>query len=381
MQEIKNIQTKIIYYYNLPIVQENLLYIYGGLLFILLLLVTIFLINFLKNSKKKVLITNKNIDEIVEDIPVEASKKTWKQRLHDGLGQSRSEVWGKLAKVFSGRRVSDETIEEVEEILYSADVGNALIQELITDLNNNIDREFQENEFIEYIKGVLKTKAVDVQATVKEELFSMKKEQSKLNVIMVVGINGVGKTTTVGKLASKLSASGAKVVVGACDTFRAAAVEQLEIWATRSNAEFVKGKEGSGPSGVAYDALEKAIKLEADYCILDTAGRLHNNEGLMEELAKTKRVLGKLIPEAPHESILVLDAITGQNALSQAREFNSKLDLTGLIFTKCDGSSKAGSAITIVNELQKPIYYLGVGESVDDLNRFDLDEYLDALLS
>ena len=198
---------------------------------------------------------------------------------------------------------------------------------------------------------------------------------------MIVGVNGAGKTTTIGKLATKLTNQGAKVVVGACDTFRAAAVDQLQVWCDRSGAQMVRAKEGSNPSGVGYAALEKALNEKADYCILDTAGRLHTKGNLMDELSKSKNVLSKLDKDAPHQTLLVIDAITGQNALRQAEEFHKALNLTGLIFTKCDGSSKAGSAVGIVKNLQVPITYIGVGEGVEDINIFDLDEYLNALLS
>ena len=205
-------------------------------------------------------------------------------------------------------------------------------------------------------------------------------KRGKTKVIMVVGVNGAGKTTTIGKLATKLTSQGANVVVGACDTFRAAAVDQLQVWCDRAGATMIRAKEGSNPSGVGYEALQTALTEKADYCILDTAGRLHTKGNLMDELAKSKNVLKKLDENAPHQVLLVIDAITGQNAIRQAEEFNKTLDLTGLIFTKCDGSSKAGSAVSIVQSLKVPITYIGVGESVEDLNNFNLDEYLGALL-
>ncbi|MBH46775.1 MAG: signal recognition particle-docking protein FtsY [Halobacteriovorax sp.] len=198
---------------------------------------------------------------------------------------------------------------------------------------------------------------------------------------MVVGVNGAGKTTTIGKLATKLTAQGAKVVVGACDTFRAAAVDQLQVWCDRAGATMIRAKEGANPSGVGYDALQTALNEKADYCILDTAGRLHTAGNLMDELKKSKTVLQKLDASAPHHTLLVIDAITGQNALRQAEEFHKTLELNGLILTKCDGSSKAGSAVSIVSTLQVPIAYIGVGESVEDLDEFKLDDYLKALLA
>jgi fused signal recognition particle receptor len=197
---------------------------------------------------------------------------------------------------------------------------------------------------------------------------------------MIVGVNGAGKTTTIGKLATRLQKTGAKVVVGACDTFRAAAIEQLEVWCKRAGVEMVKAAHGADPSGVAYETFQKAKSMAADYCIIDTAGRLHNNSNLMEELKKTQRVLTKLDSSAPHEVFLVVDAITGQNALRQAEEFNKALNLTGLIFTKCDGSAKAGSGVTMVDNLKVPIVLIGVGEQVEDLDQFNTEQYLNALL-
>jgi len=205
-------------------------------------------------------------------------------------------------------------------------------------------------------------------------------DKGQTKVIMVVGVNGAGKTTTIGKLATKFRAEGASVVVGACDTFRAAAVDQLQIWCDRAGATMIRAKEGSNPSGVGYDTLQAALNAKADYCILDTAGRLHTKENLMEELTKSKNVLKKLDPNAPHHILLVIDAITGQNAIRQAEEFHKALDLNALIFTKCDGSSKAGSAVSIVSQLKLPIAYIGVGESAEDLDIFNLDDYLNALL-
>ncbi len=197
---------------------------------------------------------------------------------------------------------------------------------------------------------------------------------------MIVGVNGAGKTTTIGKLATKLKGQGAKVIVGACDTFRAAAVDQLQVWCDRAGVDMVRAKDGADPSGVAYDTVAKAFAENYDYCLIDTAGRLHTNQNLMDELAKTKRVMAKINPEAPQEVLLVLDAITGQNALKQAQEFHKALQLTGIIFTKCDGSAKAGSAVGIVDQLRVPITYIGVGETVDDLHLFDLDLYLKTLV-
>lgn len=316
--------------------------------------------------------------------PVAPPKIDWSERLFKGLSRSRSEVWSKVSKLFTGNKLTEEAIEEIEELLYSADIGPKTVAELIEALEEKSASEanFDENGFKSFLYSFLKAKMEEVQENVNSSLYEFNKDEEYKGpkVIMVVGVNGAGKTTTIGKLATKLTSMGANVVVGACDTFRAAAVDQLEVWCQRANATMIRAKEGANPSGVGYDALQKAINEKADYCILDTAGRLHTAGNLMDELTKSKNVLKKLDESAPHETLLVIDAITGQNAIRQAEEFNKALSLTGLIFTKCDGSSKAGSAISIVDTLKVPISYIGVGENVEDLNIFDLNSYLGALL-
>ncbi|MBC7430016.1 MAG: signal recognition particle-docking protein FtsY [Bacteriovorax sp.] len=316
--------------------------------------------------------------------PIAAPKKeiSFKDRLKSGLSRSRSEVWGKLTNLFSGPGLTDDTIDSLEELLYSADIGTATVGELIEEVKKKAkEGNFTEESFKTFLFDFLKSKMKPIQENVDHSLYQFDKNaEKKTKVIMVVGVNGAGKTTTIGKLATKLRAQGASVVVGACDTFRAAAVDQLQVWCDRAGATMIRAKEGANPSGVGYDALQAAINQNADYCILDTAGRLHNKENLMDELAKSKNVLKKLDSSAPHQILLVIDAITGQNALRQAEEFHKTLGLTGLIFTKCDGSSKAGSAVTIVEQLKLPIAYIGVGESAEDLDVFNIDDYLHALL-
>ena len=318
----------------------------------------------------------------VEPTPAPVPEKSWKDRLTKGLSRSRDGVWGKIGSLFSGGGLDDDALEEVEELLYGADLGPKATGELIESLEEKAkSSDFDEAQFKAYIKEFLKNKMADVQSRNEGDLFEFSGNSTGMpKVIMVVGVNGAGKTTTIGKLATKLTQQGAKVVVGACDTFRAAAVDQLQVWCERAGATMIRAKEGANPSGVGYDALQTAINEKADYCILDTAGRLHTAGNLMEELSKSKTVLKKLMEDAPHHTLLVIDAITGQNAIRQAEEFHKALDLTGLVFTKCDGSSKAGSAISIVDSLQIPITYIGVGENVEDLSVFNLDEYLDALV-
>lgn len=328
-------------------------------------------------------------EEISEAVKEEVKKPTvveagpsWSERLSKGLSRSRSEVWGKIGALFGGGKLNDETLEEVEELLYGADIGPAMVGELIKQLQEQAGSgNFTEAQFKNFLFNFLRSKLETVQERISPEIYEFDATTHKgTKVIMVVGVNGAGKTTTIGKLATKLTRQGAKVVVGACDTFRAAAVDQLQVWCERAGAQMIRAKEGASPSGVGYEALQAALNSGADYCILDTAGRLHTASNLMDELKKSKEVLRKLDPEAPEHTLLVLDAITGQNALRQAEEFNKTLALTGLIFTKCDGSSKAGSAIGIVEKLGVPMAYIGVGESVEDLNVFNLDDYLNALL-
>ncbi len=304
-------------------------------------------------------------------------------RLRQGLSRSRQEVWGRALSLFKAG-VNDDVLQELEEVLYAADIGPSMVSELMTAISRAhlVKPMNSEDDVKQFLFSFLKEKMLSAQAKLSPELWHFDAAQANsLKTIMIVGVNGAGKTTTIGKLATKLRRQGAKVIVGACDTFRAAAVDQLQVWCDRAEVQMVRAKEGNNPTGVAYDALQLAMQQQADYCLLDTAGRLHTKENLMEELAKTKRVLSKLDADAPQQVLLVLDAITGQNALRQAEEFHKFLGLTGLIFTKCDGSSKAGSAVKIAHELQVPITYIGVGESVEDLDIFDLDQYLRALLN
>lgn len=317
--------------------------------------------------------------EKVEEVVV--PRVSWSQRIFKGLERTRNDVWGKIDGILKNSNVTEEQFEEIEEILYTSDLSPAIVAELLDDMRARAKKEGESTgDFLSFIKDFLKERMVDIQKKENKDLYAFSGPGNGTKVIMIVGVNGAGKTTTIGKLATKLKAQGANVVVGACDTFRAAAVEQLEVWCKRADVELIRAHDGADPSGVAYDTVQKAKDMNADYCIIDTAGRLHTASNLMDELAKTKKVMSKVMSDAPHETLLVIDAITGQNALRQAEEFNKTLDLTGLIFTKCDGSSKAGSAVSIVEKLNVPITYIGVGEDVDDLNVFDLDEYLDALL-
>ncbi len=308
---------------------------------------------------------------------VPAVGPSWTQRLTSGLSRARQDVWGKLLQTLGqGGQAS----EEAEEILYTADLPPKLVEELLAALAKKQSEVKDEESLKHALAEFLRSKMSPFHPETKRDPLAFTGPAAKPRVIMIVGVNGAGKTTTVGKLAAKLRAQGAKVLVGACDTFRAAAVDQLQVWCERAGADMVRAKDGADPSGVAYDTVARAHKEGHDVCLVDTAGRLHTAVGLMEELAKTKRVMAKVDPACPQEVWLVIDAITGQNALKQAQEFHKALGLTGLVFTKCDGSAKAGSAVAIVDQLQVPITYIGVGEGVEDLQPFSVDEYVQALV-
>jgi len=330
---------------------------------------------FIKNKQKpqqeKIELRASKEEQVKETI----SEISWTERLNTGLKKSRDELWGRVGQLFSQENPA---LDEIEELLYTADLPTRLVDELIEKLSKSHKgksaQEIQKNIFDYFF-----TKLEPIQASRMNEVFQFQAGQ-KTKVIMIVGVNGAGKTTTIGKLATKLKSQGAKVLVGACDTFRAAAVDQLQVWCDRAGVEMVRAADGADPSGVAYGAVQRAHLEKFDFCLIDTAGRLHTNQNLMEELAKTKRVLSKISPDYPQEVLLVVDAITGQNAIKQAQEFNKSLQLSGIIFTKCDGSSKAGSAIAIIDELKVPVTNIGVGEAVEDLEAFDLSAYLRSLL-
>jgi len=304
-------------------------------------------------------------------------------RLKDGLSKTRDNVMEKVSRVISAhRKIDDELLDEIEEILILGDVGVATTSSIIDNLRARVKKERYEDAtelhrlLREEIAALFQGETVTTDGT----SISIPADKKPF-VIMVVGVNGVGKTTTIGKLAYNYRMSGKKVVIGAADTFRAAANEQLEIWAQRAGVDIIQQQHGADPAAVAYDTLQSALKKEADVVIIDTAGRLHTKVNLMEELKKIRRVMSKLQDDTPHEVLLVLDATTGQNAIQQAKQFSDAVGVTGLVVTKLDGTAKGGVVIGISSELQMPVQYIGVGEQIDDLQVFDRESFVSALFS
>lgn len=305
-----------------------------------------------------------------------AEKTGFFTKLKNGLSKTRNGFVSGMDSVFHGfSKIDDDFYEELEEMLVMGDVGvnttNLLIEKLKESVKKNHVKDPQacRELLIEAIKEIM---------VLPEDAYSFLQEKT---VIMVVGVNGVGKTTTVGKLAGRMKESGKKVLVAAADTFRAAANEQLTRWAERAEVDIISSREGTDPASVVYDAVTAAKARNTDILLCDTAGRLHNKKNLMDELAKMNRVVDREYPDAKRETWVVLDATTGQNALNQAREFNEAANLNGIVLTKMDGTAKGGIAIAICNELNIPVKYIGVGEGIDDLQKFNVDEFVEALFS
>lgn len=301
-------------------------------------------------------------------------KKGFFSRLKEGLTKTRNNIVHGIDAVFGGfSNIDDDFYEELEEILIMGDIGVKAVGEILDRLREQV----REN----HIKEPADCKAFLIQ-NIKEQMqtgetaYDFEKEQS---IVLVIGVNGVGKTTTVGKLAGKLKGQGRRVLLAAADTFRAAAGEQLHEWANRAGVDVIGGREGSDPASVIFDAVSAAKARGVDVLLCDTAGRLHNKKNLMEELKKINRIIDKEFPDAHRENLVVLDATTGQNALQQAKEFGEVADLTGIILTKMDGTAKGGIAVAIQSELQIPVKYIGVGEKIEDLQKFDADQFVDAL--
>ena len=301
-------------------------------------------------------------------------KKGFFKRLVSGLTKTRDNIVSGFDSIFSGfSHIDDDFYEELEEILVMGDIGIHATEEII----ENLKKKVKEN----HIKEPADCRELLINS-IKEQMYvgdTAYRFEEETSVVLVIGVNGVGKTTTIGKLAGKLKSQGKKVILGAADTFRAAAGEQLTEWANRAGVEIVGGQEGSDPGSVVYDAVQAAKARKADVLLCDTAGRLHNKKNLMEELKKINRILEKEYPEAYRETLAVLDATTGQNALVQAKQFSEAAEITGIVLTKMDGTAKGGIAVAIHSELGIPVKYIGVGESIDDLQKFDADQFVDAL--
>jgi len=295
------------------------------------------------------------------------------KRLKNGLSKTREILTTDINDLFTGKRkIDDELLEELEELLITSDIGVQTTMDLI----QSISIKSSEISGPDQLKNILREKILELlNATIKPSQGIV----DKPHVIMVIGVNGVGKTTTIGKLAARFSSSGKKVIIAAADTFRAAAIEQLTIWADRAGVDIIKHKDMSDPAAVAYDGIQAAVARDADIVLVDTAGRLHTRKNLMEELKKIKRTISNKLPGAPHEILLILDATTGQNALSQAQLFNDALDVTGIALTKLDGTAKGGIVVSICNALEIPLNYIGVGEKIEDLQEFDPAEFVNAL--
>ena len=306
--------------------------------------------------------------------------KEKKETLDKGLSKTKESVFSKIARAVAGKsKVDDEVLDNLEEVLITSDVG----VETTLNIIKRIEKRAAEDKYVN---------TQELNSILREEIAALLTEnnsddvadfdvpvEKKPYVIMVVGVNGVGKTTTIGKLAYQFKKAGKSVYLGAADTFRAAAGEQLREWANRADADMIGGQEGADPAAVIYDAVAAAKARHADVLLCDTAGRLHNKKNLMEELKKINRVIDREYPEAFRETLVVLDATTGQNALAQAKEFNEVADITGVILTKMDGTAKGGIAVAIQAELGIPVKYIGVGETIDDLQKFDADEFVNAL--
>ncbi len=303
-------------------------------------------------------------------------KKGFFKKLKERLSKTRSNIVGRLDRIFFGKKeITEEVLDEIEEVLFTSDIGVETAQKIIDNVREKVSRK--ELNDPERLKEALKEEILNIlkSAPEKEILYP----KGKPLVIMMVGVNGVGKTTTIGKLAYKMKEDGKKVLLAAADTFRAAAIEQLSIWAERAGAALVKKEEGTDPSAVVFDALDIAKNKGYDAVIIDTAGRLHTKKNLMDELKKIKRVCGKKIPGSPHETWLVLDATTGQNAISQAEMFNSSIGINGIILTKLDGTAKGGVIVGIVDKLHIPVLFIGIGESIEDLRPFEPEWFVKAL--
>jgi len=322
-------------------------------------------------------VLQREIEKTAETVETPDEVDSFLERLHKGVVKTRTQLLDNLAEAVLGRKeINEDLLDDLEEVLIGSDIGPETTQRILDAITEKVEREelsspqvLQSEIQLEIQKIMSKTYAVPGT------------EERKPLILLFVGVNGVGKTTTIGKIAAQYRQQGKKVLMGAGDTFRAAAIEQLVEWSRRADCDIIQKESGSDPSAVMYETVQKGIDEDYDVVICDTAGRLHTKKNLMEELKKMVRVIRKLIPDAPHEILLVLDATTGQNAIFQTREFMEATDLTGLIITKLDGTSKGGVVIGIVNEFDIPVRYIGVGEQVEDLRPFDAQQFTESIFA
>ena len=326
-----------------------------------------------QSDKEKETIEKKSNKVEIEEEKEENQKVNISQR----LTKSKEGFFSKLKNIFTSKsKVDDSIYEELEDLLLQSDVGLTMTTNLINQLEKEVKANKVDNT--EKVYEILKRLMSEFLLSQDSKIYL---KNNRINVILIVGVNGVGKTTTIGKLALKYKNLGKKVLLGAGDTFRAAAVEQLEEWAKRADVDIVKGREGADPASVVYDTLSRAEATKADVVIIDTAGRLHNKANLMRELEKINNIIKKKIGEQEYESLLVIDGTTGQNGLNQAKEFNSVTDLTGFIVTKLDGTAKGGIVFSVSEELKKPIKFIGLGEKIGDLIEFNAKDFVEAIFN
>jgi len=316
--------------------------------------------------------------EKIEETSNEKTKSKPKLKpLKDRLATPKKGFFGKLKEMLLGKTINDDLYEELEELLIQSDIGMNMTMQLVEELESSVSRKKLKTseQIYDELKELLKAKLIYND----EENTKLKLKNGKLNILLVVGVNGVGKTTSIGKIAKKLKDNGKKVIIGAGDTFRAAAIEQVEEWGKRTGVEVIKQAHGSDPAAVIFDTVKTAKNRGFDVAILDTAGRLHNKRDLMKELEKINKIIREQSGETDFETLLVIDSTTGQNGLEQARIFNEIVDLTGIILTKFDGTAKGGIIFPITSELKKPIKFIGVGEGIEDLREFDKKEFVEAM--
>ncbi len=338
-----------------------------------------------RNKQDKFSTSVLGLDRSIEELKAqeEAVERELSVRFSKAIEKTRDSINDRLDTIFEGRKRIDEAfLEELEEMLISTDIGVANTVQILDGIRRGVGRE--EINDLEALKREMRSRLIEILKDSNERGVADERavdETIKPYVLMVVGVNGVGKTTTIGKLAQRIKDEGNDVLICAADTFRAAASDQLEIWADRAGVQIVQQKQGTDPAAVLFDALAAAKARSSDVLIVDTAGRLHNKANLMAELEKMKRIAGREVPGAPHETLLVIDAVTGQNGLEQARQFMKTANVTGIVLTKLDGTAKGGIAVAIAKELGLPIRYVGIGEQVKDLMVFDAENYVNGLFN